>query len=226
MQENYRLQRGTLFEFTVKFLTLLESSDICCFKLDVFCLERYGWDELIPDSETAILRRWIKELQSVGQISVPRFHFVDWDGYEYDESAVLAGFGDASKLAYCAVVNIVKKAGAGGRNRVSLVTSKTRVAPVKKISTPRLKLLAALIVAQQALKSVMEISKTVCFSDSMTVLYWLKGQNSLKQLLMQLLCDNRVKGINKTADRDSWFHCQVKKTRRISEVGARFLISL
>ena len=95
-----------------------------------------GWDELIPDSETAILRRWIKELQSVGQISEPRFYFVDWDGYDYDESAVLAGFGDASKLTYCAVVYIVKKAGAGGRNHVSLVTSKTRVAPVKKISTP------------------------------------------------------------------------------------------
>ena len=172
------------------------------------CLERYGWDEAIPDSETAILRRWIKELQSVGQISVPRFYFVDWDGYNYDESAVLAGFGDASKLAYCAMVYIVKKAGAGGRNRVSLVTSKTRVAPVKKISTRRLELLAALIVArlittvQQALKSVMEISKTVCFSNSMTVLYWLKRENSLKQF-----CDNRVKEINKTTDRDSWFHC-------------------
>ena len=110
------------------------------------CLERYGWDEVIPDSETALLRRWIKELQSVGQISVPRFYFVDWVGYDYDESAVLGGFGDASKLAYCAVVYIVKKAGTGGRNRVSLVTSKTRVAPVKKISTHRLELLAALIV--------------------------------------------------------------------------------
>ena len=105
------------------------------------------------------------------------------------------------------MVYIVKKAGAGGRNHVSLVT---QVAPVKKLvySTPRLELLAALIVAmlittvQQALKSVMEISKTVCFSDSMTVLYWLKGENSLKQF-----CDNRVKEIDKTTDRDSWFDC-------------------
>ena len=116
-----------------------------------------------------------------------QFYFVDWDGYDYDESAVLAGFVDASKLAYCAVVYIVKKAGAGEKNRVSLVTSKTRVTPIKKISTLRLELLVALIVArlitivQQALKSVMEISKTVCFSDSMTVLYWLKKENSLKQ---------------------------------------------
>ena len=127
----------------------------------------------------------------MGQTSVPRFYFVDWDGYDYNESAVLAGFGDASKLAYCVVVYTAKNAGAGGRNRVSLVTSKTRVAPVRKI---RLELLAALVVArlitavQQALKFVIEISKTVCLSDSMTVLYWLKRENCLKQF-----CDNSVK---------------------------------
>ena len=52
------------------------------------CLERYSWDEVIPDSEIAILRHWIKELQCLNQISVPRFYFIDWDGYDYDESAV------------------------------------------------------------------------------------------------------------------------------------------
>ena len=113
------------------------------------------------------------------------------------------------------VVYIVKKAGAGGRSRVSLVISETRVAPVKKISIPRLELLAALLLArlittvQQALKSVMEISQTVCFSDSMTVLYWLKGENSLKQF-----CDNPVKEINRTTDRDSWFHKSALKHGR------------
>ena len=132
----------------------------------------------------------------------------------------MAGFGDSSKLVYCAVVYIVKKIGAGGRNQVSLVTSKTRVAPVKKISTPRLELLAALIVAtlittvQQALKSVMEISKTVCFSDSMTVLYWLKGENSLKQF-----CNNRVKEVNKTTDRDSWCHCPGQEN--LADIGSQ-----
>ena len=71
------------------------------------------------------------------------------------------------------------------------------------ITYPPLLIVARLITTlQQALKSVMKISKTVCFSDSMTVLYWLKGENSLKQF-----CDNRVKEINKTTDRDSSFHC-------------------
>ena len=118
------------------------------------------------------------------------------------------------------MVYIVKKAGTGERNRLSLVTSKTRVALVKKISTPRLELLAALIVArlittvQQTLKSVMEISKIVCFSDSMTVPYWLKGENSLKQF-----CNNRVMETNKTTDRDSWFHCPGEENP--ADIGSR-----
>ena len=67
----------------------------------------------------------------------------------------------------------------------------------------------------------MEISKTVCFSDSMTVLYWLKGENSLKQF-----CDNRVKEINETTDRDSWFHCPGEENP--ADIGSRgvFLMSL
>ena len=48
----------------------------------------------------------------------------------------------------------------------------------------------------------MKIGKTICFSDSVTVLYWLKGENTLKQF-----CDNCVKKINKNTDRDSWFRC-------------------
>ena len=74
--------------------------------MPLFCLEQYGEDEVISDLEIAILHHWIKELQSEGQISVPRFHFIDWDGYDYNEPVVLTGFGDASTLAYCAVVYI------------------------------------------------------------------------------------------------------------------------
>ena len=67
---------------------------------------------------------------------------------------------------------------------------------------------------QQALKSVMEISKAVCYSDSMTVLYWLKEENSLKQFF-----DNHVKEINKITDKDSWFHCPGEENQ--ADIGSR-----
>ena len=46
------------------------------------------------------------------------------------------------------------------------------------------------------------------------VLYWLKRENSLKQL-----CDNRVKEINRTTDRDSWFHCPGKE--KLVDIGSQ-----
>ena len=49
----------------------------------------------------------------------------------------LHGLGDASKKAYCAMVYLVYSAG-DGKTHVTLIASKTRVAPVKVLSIPRL----------------------------------------------------------------------------------------
>ena len=58
----------------------------------------------------------------------------------------LHGFGDASKRAYCAVVYLVTII--GSKTCVKLLASKTRVAPIKVLSIPRLELMAARILAQ------------------------------------------------------------------------------
>ena len=57
------------------------------------------------------------------------------------------------------------------RNQVSLVSSKTKIAPLKKMTTPRLELLAALVLSRGTV-SIVRISRTFYFSDSKTVLFW------------------------------------------------------
>ena len=57
----------------------------------------------------------------------------------------LVGFGDASEDAYAANVYLAQQMEDG--NETSLVASKTRVAPIKKIIIPRLKLLASVILS-------------------------------------------------------------------------------
>lgn len=59
----------------------------------------------------------------------------------------LHGLGDASKKAYCAMVYLVYST-EDGKTHVTLIASKTRVAPVKVLSIPRLELMAARILAQ------------------------------------------------------------------------------
>ena len=58
----------------------------------------------------------------------------------------LHGFSDASERAYAAVVYI-RSTYSDGQVEVRLVASKSRVAPIKRQTIPRLELLGALILA-------------------------------------------------------------------------------
>ncbi|GFR90552.1 DUF1759 and Peptidase A17 and DUF1758 and RVT 1 d omain containing protein [Elysia marginata] len=67
--------------------------------------------------------------------------------------------------------------------KVSLVISKTRVAPIKKMTLPRQELMGALLVARllvfvrNALRLPMDTSYC-CFTDSNIVLGWIKADPS------------------------------------------------
>ena len=87
---------------------------------------------------------WKHELANVDQIKVPRWLPRNLSSVD---KVQLHGFGDASQRAYGTAVYICAEDKDG--NRISnLVMAKSRVAPVKRISLPRLKLLAAYITAK------------------------------------------------------------------------------
>ncbi|GFX49984.1 uncharacterized protein TNCV_3883131 [Trichonephila clavipes] len=115
-------------------------------------------------------------------------------------------FCDASKLAYGAAAYM--KVRKQKEVLVNLITSKTRVAPLKAITLPRLELLGALVAARLSSR-VQEIvrKKKECkvfhWTDSKIVLFWIKGSSKRwKQFVA-----NRVQEISKLTDPDSSFHC-------------------
>ncbi|GFS98512.1 integrase catalytic domain-containing protein [Trichonephila clavipes] len=87
-------------------------------------------------------------------------------------------FSDASQKAYGAAAFLRVK----HKDRVSvdLVTSKSRVAPLKRLSLPRLELMGALLAARLA-KEVKKILDQKCstraffWTDSQVTLHWIKG---------------------------------------------------
>ena len=105
------------------------------------CISKLGWDE--PFSELFQRRwgDWLSELEATRSITIPRCYKLNTSGNVL--STELHGFSDASIKAFAAAIYMRFKTEFGCT--ASLVTSKTRVAPTKKQSLPRLELLGLLI---------------------------------------------------------------------------------
>ena len=92
-----------------------------------------------------------------------------------------------------------------GQVRMCLVSSKTRVAPLKTQTIPRLELLGATILA----RLVSHVCKTpnldhthYCWTDSLTVLCWLKNNKQWKHDVK-----NCVEEIQNFTDTEYWRFC-------------------
>ncbi|XP_055622908.1 uncharacterized protein LOC129766407 [Toxorhynchites rutilus septentrionalis] len=134
------------------------------------------WDHSIPDELLDAWRRWTKLLKQLEQVQIPRCYFPGYSDRSY-HSLELHIFVDASEEAYAALAyfRIVDSSGV----RCSLVSAKTKVAPLKPLSIPRLELQAAVLGAKLS-KSVednhtLSIVRRVLWTDSSTVLSWLRS---------------------------------------------------
>lgn len=103
-----------------------------------------GWDDPLPEDLQAKWRIWTEQLSLITLHPIPR-HYGD-PGKEV-VAQQLHGFSDASTLAYGGAVYI-RTFYADTDVVVSLVSSKTKVAPMKKLTIPRLELCGALLLSQ------------------------------------------------------------------------------
>ncbi|XP_075158099.1 uncharacterized protein LOC142231374 [Haematobia irritans] len=156
------------------------------------------WDSEIPES---ISNRWLKyrfSLPDLERIRIPRW--INWSKHSKVE---LHCFCDASTVAYAAVAytrvvttsNIV----------VNLIQAKSKISPIKVLTIPRLELCAAslLIKVVQKIKISLrdlQISKFYYWSDSSTVLSWIRKSPSNWNVFVA----NRVAEIQRFSDPLEW----------------------
>ena len=123
----------------------------------------------------------------------------------------LYGFCDASTTAYAAVVYLVKEDTT--QKSSSFVTSKTRVAPLKPLTIPRLELLSAALLARlittvaESLSTRIELREPRCFTDSQVTYYWIRGVEKDWKPFVQ----NRVNEIHKLLLANCWVHVSGKE---------------
>ena len=127
------------------------------------------WDEKLDE---VMLHKWMKlqkEMECISMVTIPRFIG--------NSNCQLLCFCDASTKAYASVIYLSSDAG------VNLLFSKARVAPIKKLGTPRLELLAVLIgvrmlnFVQEQLQLSMETK--FLWTDNQCVLHWIMNKKPL-----------------------------------------------
>ncbi|GBN34828.1 hypothetical protein AVEN_61683-1, partial [Araneus ventricosus] len=176
------------------------------FVIRVKCLLQQLWelgldfDDAVPQRVRQNWLEWCAEVETLKSFSLKRTLF---SNYDVDEMEIHV-FADSSTKAYGAVAYIRHKR----TFEVQFVLSKTRVAPVKKLTLPRLELLGALIAARIAsyLKSLLRIyaCDTYCWTDSSIALNWIKGS----AIRWKQFVANRVREIQTLTDPGKWKFCE------------------
>lgn len=154
------------------------------------------WDAEVNNDVKRTFLKWTKELPHLMTIRIPR-----WIGMTAASSISLHIFCDASKIAYAAVV-FVRCQSTNGIT-VQLLQAKSRIAPMKVVTIPRMELLAATIGARlcTAAKDSLKLGniQTFFWTDSSTVLTWIRRNDQWGTFV-----GNRIREIRQLTDPQQW----------------------
>ncbi|XP_071053586.1 uncharacterized protein [Onthophagus taurus] len=156
------------------------------------------WDEPLPNS---LYTSWLKfrdKLSCLNSVRIPRCISL-----KQSKIIEIHGFSDASTQAYGACVYL--RSFESHKNiSVQLVCAKSRVAPLKRVTVPRLELLGALLLSDLIIKVNvalgLDISRIVCWTDSSVVLGWLAMDHSK----LQVFVGNRIARILEKTCVENW----------------------
>lgn len=133
-----------------------------------------SWDDILPLN---IISEWNTlrlDLHNLSELHVYRsLSLVE----TLPQSVQLHVFADSSEVAYgaCAYLRVADNCNL----RINLIAAKSRVAPLKKLTIPRLELCAALLAAQlySEIKDAFQLKdvRSFLWSDATTVLLWLSS---------------------------------------------------
>ncbi|GFV83488.1 integrase catalytic domain-containing protein [Trichonephila clavipes] len=144
------------------------------------------WNDLLPAEEYREWQQFLVSLENINNIEIPKRILV-----AFPEVIEIHGFADASERCYGAAVYFKSK-NLKSETFVRLITSKSRVAPIKSLTIPRLELCAAVLLAKLVKRVVaalqLETAELYLWSDSMIVLAWLRKE----PMYLETFVQNRV----------------------------------
>ncbi|XP_074107206.1 uncharacterized protein LOC141532652 [Cotesia typhae] len=141
-------------------------------------LVKLSWDSPLPETLCKRWKAFTHQLAMINCIKIPR-----WIHSSTNSSLEIHGFSDASQLAMAAVVYIkVHHHNCTQGAKVTLLCSKTKVAPLKQLTIPRLELTAAHMLAKLIAhcQSILKLNNvpTYLWTDSAIALTWIQSHPS------------------------------------------------
>ncbi|XP_017472652.1 PREDICTED: uncharacterized protein LOC108363714 [Rhagoletis zephyria] len=162
------------------------------------------WDEPVPEEISIRFKNYWQDIGRLEEFTLDR-----WIATDIDKETETHGFSDASTMAYGAVIYI-RVVQENGQVKITLLTSKTRVAPMKTITVPRLELAAAELLSRLLVYVIKEMEFTkvdyTLWTDSQVVLHWIKKiPRNLKTFVA-----NKVASIQTNTDVKKWRYVNTK----------------
>ncbi|XP_018403789.1 PREDICTED: uncharacterized protein LOC108780532 [Cyphomyrmex costatus] len=164
---------------------------------------KVDWDESIPASIHCAWVEFAAQLNLINQLSIHRQILIP----NYIDVQI-HGFCDASNTGYGACLYL--RSNDGDNTHCHLLCAKSRVAPLKTVTTPRLELCGALLLSKlyNEARSMIKLnfSKVFMWSDSTIVLHWLKTSPHL----LKPYVSHRVAQIQEITQPLFWRHVSTK----------------
>lgn len=159
------------------------------------------WDESLPSDLHIDWNIYKSQMKQLNELRIPR-KVIE---VQIIGNVKMHGFCDASQNAYGACV-YMRVTDQSGVHRTSLLCLKSRVAPLKMISLPRLELCGAQLLAQLIDKISpildLKIHKTHYWTDSTIVIDWIRSPSRKFNTFIA----NRIGEIQELTTIESWHH--------------------
>lgn len=169
---------------------------------------KLDWDTILPQEIQEKWKNYYCSLHVLHKISIPRKVIC-----EQQATIQLHGFSDASQEAFGACI-YVRTMNKDSTWTSMLYTSKSRVAPMRPTTIPRLELCAALLLAELITDVLVELEgvnihiypeNIFLWSDSSIVITWLNSNQLLKSYV-----SNRVGQVLELTKKEQWRHVSTK----------------
>ncbi|XP_070548923.1 uncharacterized protein [Ptychodera flava] len=175
--------------------------------LQDLCRRGIGWDAKIKEDDRKKWLRWLSDLPKLENVSTQRcYKPADFGEVKVRE---IHHFSDASEYGY-GVASYIRLINENGRIHCAFLMGKARVAPLKKITIPRLELTAATVAVRmnRMLEEELDIKndKVYFWTDSTSVIKYCANETSRFHTFVA----NRINIIREGSDSKQWKYVDTK----------------